>query len=184
MTAEPFATKCSVPADTLAYRAVGRVDYADAYSITLAMRGPEILDRYASVMFSNPPPWVSALIGLRDCLVSFLGLKTSAELRSAGDRGATAELSSNLRSSFGPFPVLARSENELLLRADDYHLDFRISVQWTEIDSASQLRVTTVVQFNNLLGRIYFLPIGPFHRIIVPGMMDRAARAICDTDAA
>jgi hypothetical protein len=61
------------------------------------------------------------------------------------------------------------------------HLDFRISIQCTGIDAGSQLRVITVVKFNNLLGRVYFLPVKPIHRIIVPAMMDRAARAIRDT---
>jgi len=69
-------------------------------------------------------------------------------------------------------------ENELLLGADDRHLDFRISIQCTGIDGGSELRVVTVVKFTNSLGRIYFLPVKPIHRIIVPAMMGRAAHAI------
>jgi Protein of unknown function (DUF2867) len=180
MTAEPFAKKCSVPRDALAYRALRRVDYADAYSIKIEARGPEVLDLYARVMFGNPPRWISALMGLRDHVVSVFGLKTSAELRAGGDgvdrdsRRQTPGLSGRI----GPFAVLTRLENELLLGADDRHLDFRISIQCTGIDGGSELRVVTVVKFNNLLGRIYFLPVKPIHRIIVPAMMGRAAHAI------
>jgi hypothetical protein len=182
MTSEAVARRCSVPRDALAYQALRRVDYADAYSIKIDERGPEVLDRYARVMFGNAPRWVSALLGLRDCVVSVFGLKTSAELR-AGSDGVVRDSSKTAEPSgrIGPFPVLTRLENELLLGADDLHLDFRISIQCTGIDRGSQLCVITVVKFNNLLGRVYFLPVKPIHRIIVPAMMDRAARAIRDT---
>jgi hypothetical protein len=85
MTSEPVVRRCSVPRDALAYQALRRVDYADAYSIKIDERGPEVLDRYARVMFGNAPRWVSALLGLRDCVVSVFGLKTSAELRAGSD---------------------------------------------------------------------------------------------------
>jgi len=179
MSAEPFATKCAVPSDALAYRALPRVDFADAYSITLPARGPALLDSYARVMFANPPRWVSALMGLRDCAVSLFGLKTSTELQAPGAGVArgnreTAEPGNRI----GPFPVLRRLKNELLLGADDRYLDFRLSIQCSGINSGSQLRVITVVKFNNLLGRIYFLPVNPIHRVIVPRMMNQAARAM------
>ena len=53
MTAEPFQKKCSVPRDALAYRALRRVDYADAYSIKIEARGPEVLDLYARVYYGR-----------------------------------------------------------------------------------------------------------------------------------
>jgi hypothetical protein len=39
--------------------------------------------------------------------------------------------------------------------------------------------VTTLVRFHNALGRVYFVPVAPAHRRIVPAMM-RSAAAVRD----
>ena len=68
--------------------------------------------------------------------------------------------------------VFKRDDDELLFGVDDRHLDFRISIQRI---GASELCVTTAVKLNNWMGRLYFLPVKPMHRIVVPAMMRRAA---------
>jgi hypothetical protein len=34
-----------------------------------------------------------------------------------------------------------------------------------------QVVVSTIVRFHNWLGRAYFVPVRPFHRLIVPAMI-------------
>src|SRR5580658_7122048 len=166
MNTNPIARKCPVPQDALAYRAFARVDFADAYAIRIEARGAGTLDLYARTMFGNPPKWVSALTRARHRIVSILGLKTTAELHA----GAAIE-----PSRFGSWQPLGRTANELLFGADDRHLDFRLSVQCIETAGGSDLRVVTVVKLNNVLGRLYLMPVKRFHRVIVPAMMRRAA---------
>ena len=67
------------------------------------------------------------------------------------------------------FQVFDKNENELILGEDDKHLNFRISLF---IDHQSkEIIITTTVIYNNWFGKLYFLPVKPFHRFIVPSML-------------
>ncbi len=140
------------------------IDYADAYAATIP---PNIYARaLAEAVFSSVPRWVSVLMGLRNALVAPLGLvATRSALARAGDR-------------IGVFPLLAETLDEVLLGLDDRHLDFRISVRILD-DAGGRLGViTTHVRFHGALGRAYFLPVGPAHRLIVPAMLRRGVRVL------
>ena len=67
------------------------------------------------------------------------------------------------------FKIYERDKNEILSGEDDKHLDFRLSIQLQEIASNKYLlRLTTSVKMNAFLGHLYFVPVKPFHRLIVP----------------
>ena len=78
----------------------------------------------------------------------------------------------------GIFHVLARNGDEILLGEDDRHLDFRLSVLVRRQAGVAWAVVTTVVRYNGLLGRAYFLPVRPFHKRIVPAMLRNMQRAL------
>lgn len=79
-------------------------------------------------------------------------------------------------SQIGVFPVLAESPHQVLLGFDDRHLDFRVAVAVEHAPaSGSLVTVTTLVRTNNRLGRAYLGAILPFHRLVVRGMLQRAA---------
>jgi Protein of unknown function (DUF2867) len=80
--------------------------------------------------------------------------------------------------SVGLFKVYQRSEDEILMGEDDRHLDFRVSVLLQVRHDERWAVITTVVRFNNWLGRVYFLPVRPLHRLIVPAMMRNAVRRL------
>lgn len=88
--------------------------------------------------------------------------------RAAGRASSTGE-------RIGIFPVVARTPDEILLGLDDRHLDFRVSVRVADEESANLGIVSTLVRFNGWLGRAYFLPVRPAHRLIVPVMLRRGA---------
>jgi hypothetical protein len=73
----------------------------------------------------------------------------------------------------GIFKVYARSDDEVLLGEDDHHLDFRVSLLRVPEQGSDWIVVSTVVRFNNWLGRLYFLPVQFFHRLIVVAMLRR-----------
>jgi len=61
-----------------------------------------------------------------------------------------------LLALIGFFPVLSKSATELVVGADDRHLDFRVTIQ-LRADAANgrELVAGTVVHCHNRLGRIY-----------------------------
>lgn len=73
------------------------------------------------------------------------------------------------------FPVLTRAADEVLMGLDDRHLDFRVSIRVVPAaDGPSVLVLTTTVTFHGALGRLYFLPVRPFHLRLIPLLMRRA----------
>jgi hypothetical protein len=121
-------------------------------------------------VLGTAPHWVTLLIRLRDRIAGIIGLKTAG-------RSARRDLGHNtlqVGDRLGIFKVFDRAGDELLLGEDDWHLDFRVSVLVGNDGSADWAIVSTVVRFNSWLGRAYFLPVRPFHKLIVPAMLRNA----------
>ena len=163
-----------VPVGGLASATFFGVDYADAYAAVLPT---DVSARvFAEAVCSPSPRWVSVLMSLRNTVVRPLGLVAT---RSALEHAATRANGSGAR--IGIFPVLAEAREEVLLGLDDRHLDFRVSVRVFDDGSDRLGVVTTLVRFHGLLGRAYFIPVRPAHRLIVPAMLRAAARRLCET---
>ena len=129
--------------------------------------------------FLSGPKWVGQLFALTNKLVSIVGLKTS------GDITNREQLLENFKCEpgerLGLFNVFARTENEVLLGEDDKHLNFRVSLflnQQPEETKKKDLIVSTTVEFNNWFGRLYFIPVRPFHKRIVPTMLKGMIREL------
>lgn len=74
----------------------------------------------------------------------------------------------------GLFKVFDKTTNELILGEDDKHLNFRVSLlidSQNESKTDKKLIISTTVKFNSWFGRLYFLPVRPFHKLIVPSML-------------
>lgn len=129
-------------------------DYADCYKKSIDAVRPMTVDELFDRMFVNFPWPVRALLRVRDAMVKPLGLKTGATFR---DR------------------IIERSEEEIIIGANDRHLDFWVSVYCSLPHEGRQtVAVSTVVKFNNRLGRIYFAGIWVFHKLIVGSLLRRA----------
>ena len=59
------------------------------------------------------------------------------------------------------------------MEENDTHLKFRVSVMAIKKDGITTIYLTTIVKFNNRLGRIYFFIVKPFHRIIIQTLVKR-----------
>ena len=132
--------------------------FADAYTVAVDDRTLDARQA-AERMFARNPPWLEALLRLRNILVTPFGLKTSGvnEPSSGG--------------TIGLFPVLSETSDRLIAGFDDLHLDFRVVV---DVARGQQVTATTVVKTHNLLGRAYLAVVLPFHRLIVRNMLQRA----------
>jgi hypothetical protein len=132
--------------------------FADAYRIDIG--NTDIDAREACVrMVLHAPRWIDALTRLRNILVTPFGLKTSGE-------GASAP-----GGLIGLFPVISETPQRLIAGFNDYHLDFRIVVDVSDVRDGRQVTATTLVRTHNLLGRAYLALITPFHKLVARSMM-------------
>ena len=78
------------------------------------------------------------------------------------------------------FPVIDRSESEIVMAEDDKHLYFRSSllIQDTSDRYLQAAYLTTIVQFHNIWGKIYFAIVRPFHRLIMKEMLANFVEAL------
>ena len=143
-------------------------DLVDAFAVTLPGPRPHDLPRLAQATLSNPPYWITAAMSLRDAAVRLFGVRTSGEIRS--------RLKTDSRDRIDFFPILSRSECEIVLGEDDRHLDFRLSLLLSQRPNGQDdLVATTVVRCHNLLGRAYLAAIMPGHILVVRSALRRAA---------
>ena len=160
-----------LPAESAIAGLFSGADLADAFAIGIddasAARG---VDAVARDVLHDPPPWFRLLLRIRDVVMAGFGVKTSDQLRAAAVRAKAEHISF--------FPVLARSDRELILGEDDRHLDFRLSVllRVRPDGVGSEVVATTVVHCHNRLGRAYLMAIRPFHWLVVRENLRRASR--------
>lgn len=156
-----------LPRSNLAVRSLSRIDFADAFKCQLPHEHPQTVDSVTRAIFASIPPWIAGLLQLRNAIVRPLGLKTTVDAVPASSQNKLQP-----GTAVGIFKVLDRRQNEeIMLGEDDQHLDFRVSVQMEHEAEQCWVVVSTVVKFNNWLGRAYFIPVKPVHKIIVPSMM-------------
>jgi hypothetical protein len=144
--------------------------FADAYEAELrdaAMTPVEIALRATGAT----PDWVTMLLRLRDRIVAPLDLKTVDRLSPAQPRPAA---SYGIGDSIGIFHIFSSNERELVVGIDDQHLDVRVSFLKRLMPARSTYAVCSVVETHNLLGRLYMIPVGRVHPLVVRAMMRRA----------
>lgn len=144
------------------------IDYQDSYSEDLpATERPIAIEEVGRAFFSASPKWLNKLFTLRNHLVKLIGLKVD---ENAQDREAQlAACNFEVGDRLGLFKVFQKNEHELIIGEDDKHLDFRISFLIDRINK--KLNITTTVYFNNWMGKLYFIPVKPFHSLAVPAML-------------
>lgn len=126
----------------------------------------------AKAFFSSAPQWVDKLFTLRNKIVRVFGLKTNDN--DANRTELLANFKGEVGEQLGLFKVYNSTKNEIVLGEDDKHLNFRVSLfveQSTSVPLTKNIIITTTVEFNNWFGKLYFLPVRPFHKLIVPTML-------------
>jgi hypothetical protein len=105
------------------------------------------------------PPWATALLVLRDRIVSPFGLKGSDALSGL--------------ERIGIFPIVSETPHRVVAGFDDRHLDFRVIIDVASAAGGQRVTATTVVRTHNRLGRAYLAVVLPFHRVIVRAMLEQ-----------
>lgn len=128
----------------------------------------------AKLFVSSTPNWSRKLLRIRNNLVRWLGLKTPTGVSEGQNRLENFKCEPG--DQLGVFKVFTKTNNEVVLGEDDKHLNFRVSLlvdQSTSNSNKMTLAISTIVIFNNWFGRLYFFLIKPFHKLIVPAMLNR-----------
>ncbi len=149
----PYTT--ARPRTPLLAGALARCDWSDAYAIRIPdaerLQDPQ---GWADAIFHGPPPpLVRILFAVRELLVRCVGIE---------------------RGGRHVFDTLSRSQDEVLLGADQAHLGFRASV----LVEPDRVVVTTVVGLRNRRGRAYSALVRIVHPYVVRAMLARAARTM------
>ncbi len=122
--------------------------------------------------FASGPKWVDKLFAFRNKLAGLFGLKTAGKITNR--RKLPDNFTCERGDQFGLFKVFDKTNNEVILGEDDKHLNFRVSLfidKQAYNTKQKKLIISTAIKFNNWWGRLYFLPVRPFHKLIVPAML-------------
>ncbi len=150
-----------------------KYDYIDSYQIEFYDKRNNITStEIGKSFFANGPQWIDKLFAFRNRIVVIFGLKTTGGI---SDRQKCLDkFNCEQGDQFGLFKVLSKTNSEVILGENDKHLNFRVSLLQEQIQNRSDtklLTISTTVEFNNWFGRLYFLPVRPFHKLIVPTIM-------------
>jgi hypothetical protein len=143
--------------------------YIDSYQSLFLAKDENIdITMIGRLFVSSGPKWIDSLLIVRNKIVGIFGLKTSGQLPDAQQQLNSYKF--EVGEQLNIFKLFERTENELILGENDKHLNFRVSLLLEKLGNGineRKLSLTTTVKYNNLFGRIYFLPVKPIHNIIV-----------------
>lgn len=129
-------------------------DYSDIVSKKIHLTKPLSSNIIFEKMFCDFPKPVALLMNLRNKLMKPFGLKTGGSFRDL---------------------ITEKNEEEILICKNDKHLCFWVSIYCSlPTDGWQDASVTTVVKFNNFLGKIYFIGIWIFHKLLVKSLFSKA----------
>jgi hypothetical protein len=146
--------------------------FIDAFAVSLPERksGQYNPDTLARAFFCEQPAWFSVLMWIRDRVMSIFGVKSSTELQAAAETKGI--------DTIAIFPVISRTDNEIILGATDSHLDFQTSILIREDQhitegykdnnvNGKEMVAMTVVHCHGFFGKAYITIIKAFHVMII-----------------
>jgi len=164
-----------IPRSDKIFTSFGKVNYEDNFCLIIKKKEIVDLDCVIKKLIISLPNWFKFLLNLRNIIAKMFRLKT-------GKIGKSYEFSEKLNlkqgQSLGDIFIVLNENNHLITELKDRHLDFRFSIMIIEKDTQTKIFFKTIVKINNFFGRIYFLLIKPFHRLIVPNLLKRLSNQI------
>ncbi len=144
---------------------IAKVDYEDAFKVTLNKQTISIEDIYLQI-FTYTPKWVNSLFKFRNSIGGLFRLDTSKEIEEINAKNLKVGLKA------GIFKIYDIKPNEIIAGEDDRHLNFRVSI----LKRNNEVVLGTLVKYNNTAGKIYMAIIMPFHKLIVKTMLANAVK--------
>lgn len=164
--------KTTFPEDSVLSCDKKSFDYIDSFKGEIT-NGNISSSEMGKAFFTCGPQWGKKMFAFRNAVVGLFGLKTGDETSKIRE---SEDIKCEVGDRVGLFKVFSKTNNEIVLGEDDKHLDFRVSLLFgkdQECLNENSLIISTTVKFHNWLGILYFLPVRPFHKLIVPSMLKR-----------
>lgn len=156
----PSAARLLAPAECCDFRDTARITLPGDWNA---------LDLWNAIM-ARLPPGLGLAFRLRDAVSARFGVRPIG-----GFSGARHEtIAPGARLDF--FLVEESLPERLLLSARDRHLDVLTCVTACQVPGGTEAAITSSVVTHNAFGRLYMLPVGPAHRLLVRWMLDRLSR--------
>ena len=172
--------KSSLPCKSLLRKEEEFYDYSDSFQGNFIDRNGTVTStKVGQAFFMSGPKWIDILFALRNKLVEPLGLKTAGKIKKREQ--LLENFTCDQGDQLGLFKVFNKTDNEVILGEDDKHLNFRVSLfidQHNDEEANKKLIISTTIKFNNWFGRLYFLPLRPFHKLIVVAMLKKIIQRI------
>ena len=160
-----------VPNNSIINRNIkGGIHYVDTFRIEITNTNDYSVDYLTALFFTSIPEWARMLLKVRDIIVKPFGLEIEIFPE---QETLEKSLYYNVGKRAILFSVIDRSETEIVMAEDDIHLYFRTSlfVEETSDQNRENVYLTTLVQFHNIWGKLYFLPVKPFHKLIMKALL-------------
>jgi len=154
-----------LPTESVCREHIATIDFQDAFKVKLVDLNISIENIYINV-FAQSPKWINNLLALRNRIVAVFGINVDKE---------TPEVTiENLKvgSKTGIFFIYAIHKNEIIAGDNEKHLKFIVSV----LKQNDEAFISTLVQYNNRFGRIYFSIVKPFHKMVVKKLLRDAVK--------
>lgn len=170
-------THLEFPPKSIINESFGKADYLDIYSISFQNPQNYSIDYLTGLFFTSMPNWIKNLLSFRNFIVKFFGLQ-------GGDIDQLKEPDKSVHYVIGSeaviFKVSDRNDDEIVMADNDKHLNFRTSlmIEKTDDNDIFNFYSATIVHYNNIWGRLYFLPVKPFHKLIIRTMLRIASNRI------
>lgn len=146
-------------------------DYGDSFEKEFVHKDQNLdSDQIGKLFFTSSSKWIKKLFSLRNNIVKIFGLKIPE-----GQNENAKDLKYEAGDQIGLFKIFHKTHNEIVIGEDDSHLNFRVSLLLDDdnlLNKKRKLTITTLVQYNNWWGKLYFFPVKPFHKIIVASKID------------
>lgn len=166
---------CAIPAHSAIGSRVPGSHFHDSYQVMVANASTTAMG-HVMRLGECTPAWVEAMMGLRNRVVRWLGLKNLGGLRGVDPHKPESAYVPGDR--VGIFTLISQTPDEVLMGDNDNHLNVTVSVMRLTLDATGQraIAVSTVVRVHNTLGHLYMLPVAPMHRRIVPAVLAGLAK--------
>ncbi|WP_108868122.1 DUF2867 domain-containing protein [Aquimarina aquimarini] len=139
-----------------------KIDFADTFS---TINHCNTIEEITNLIFKTTPKWVAWLFGIRNKVVKFFGINESKP----DDYNEDFKVGGYI----GFFKIFYLTDDEIILGADESHLNFRAVIKNDHLQQYN-VKVTTLVEFNSRKGKIYMGIVKPFHRLVVKRMVRNA----------
>ena len=126
------------------------------------------LDIYRQ-MTARPPGWIAWSFRVRDRLVRPFGV------RPIGGFGDEVSLDARVGNRADFFTITSLGADHLTLGVKDHHLDVEVHLDIARGPTVDEGTLTTRVWLKNTIGRLYMLPVGLAHPVIVKRLAARIA---------